>query len=164
MSAREAADVRAVVVTVSTRAAGGVYEDLAGPAVAERLGADGFSVDVWVVPDGRNFVGEAIREAAAAADLVVTCGGTGLTPADVTPEATVDVVDREIPGIAEAMRAASLRVTPMAMLSRATAGTIGRTLVVNVPGSPKAAVENLDVVRPVLRHAVDQLRGGDHPR
>ena len=156
--------MKATVVTVSTRAAGGVYEDHAGPAVADRLRADGFEVEVRVVPDGRDVVAAAIREAAVRTDLVVTCGGTGLTPSDLTPEATRDVIDREVPGIAEAMRAASLVVTPMAMLSRGTAGLLGRTLVVNLPGSPKGATENIDVIRPVLHHALDQARGGDHPR
>lgn len=157
--------MRAAVVTVSTRAAGGVYADDAGPAVAEVLREAGFSVgDVTVVPDGRAGVAAAIVQACAAADLVVTNGGTGLHPKDLTPEATLDVVDRLAPGIAEAMRAASLTVTPMAMLSRAVAGIRGQTLVLNLPGSPKGAVENLRAVLPVLRHAVDQLHGGDHAR
>ena len=156
--------MKAVVLTVSTRAASGVYADDAGPAVADRLREDGFDVEVRVVPDGLDLVATAIGEAAADADLVVTSGGTGCTPADLTPEATRSVVDREVPGIAEAMRASSLGITPMAMLSRGTAGLIGGTLVVNLPGSPRGAVENLDVVRPVLRHAVEQAQGGDHPR
>lgn len=156
--------MRAVVITVSTRASSGVYEDLAGPRVAELLADDGFETEVRVVPDGLEIVASALREAAVEAELVVTCGGTGVTPRDVTPEATRAVLDREIPGIAEAMRAASLAVTPMAMLSRATAGVLGGALLVNLPGSPKGASENLEVVRPVLRHAVDQIHGGDHPR
>jgi molybdopterin adenylyltransferase len=155
--------MRAVVVTVSTRAAGGVYDDEAGPAVAALLAETGFEVgEVRVVPDGRDVVAAAIRSACDAADVVVTSGGTGLHPKDETPEATADVVDRVVPGVAEAMRAASLAVTPMGMLSRGVAGVRGRTLVVNLPGSPKGATENLRVVLPVLRHAVDQLRGGDH--
>jgi molybdopterin adenylyltransferase len=157
--------MRAVVVTVSTRAAAGVYEDEAGPVVADALREAGFAVaEPVVVPDGLEVVIEALTAACDEADLVVTNGGTGFHPKDLTPEATQAVIDRAAPGIAEAMRAASLQVTPMAMLSRAVAGVRGRTLVVNLPGSPKAAVENLAVVVPVLRHAVDQLRGGDHPR
>ena len=154
---------RAIVITVSTRAAAGVYPDDAGPAVAQVLTQAGFTVgDVRVIPDGHGLVATEIRAACEAADLVVTSGGTGLHPKDETPDATLDVVDREIPGIAEAMRAASVAVTPMAMLSRAVAGVLGSTLVINLPGSPKAAVENLQAVLPVLDHALDQLAGGDH--
>lgn len=157
--------MRAVVVTVSTRAAAGVYPDDAGTAVAGVLRRAGFEVgDIVVVPDGRAGVAAAIVAACEGADLVVTNGGTGLHPKDLTPEATLDVVDRLAPGLAEAMRAASMTVTPMAMLSRAVAGIRGQTLVLNLPGSPKGAVENLRAVTPVLAHAIDQLRGGDHPR
>ena len=155
---------RAEVITVSTRAAAGVYDDDAGPAVAALLRAAGLVVgDVRVVPDGRATVATEIRAACEDAHLVVTTGGTGLHPRDETPEATLDVVDRQAPGLAEAMRAASLAVTPTAMLSRGVAGVRGTTLVVNLPGSPQAAVENLEVVLPVLGHALDQLGGGDHP-
>ncbi len=156
---------RAVVVTVSTRAAAGIYADDAGPAVADVLRGRGFDVaDIVVVPDGRAEVADALRTASDGADLVVTSGGTGLHPRDLTPEATRDVIEREAPGLAEAMRASSLAVTPMGMLSRGTAGTLGRTLILNLPGSPKGAVENLEAVVGVLGHALDQLSGGDHPR
>ena len=156
---------RAEVITVSTRAAAGVYGDDAGPAVADALRAAGFEVgDVRVVPDGHAVVAREIRNACEVAELVVTTGGTGLHPRDETPEATADVIDRAVPGLAEAMRAASLAVTPMGMLSRGVAGIRGTTLIVNLPGSPKAAAENLGVVVPVLRHAMEQLAGGDHAR
>ena len=157
--------MKAAVVTVSTRASAGVYADDAGPAVAGVLRQAGFEVcDVVVVPDGRSGVAQAIVAACADTDLVVTSGGTGLHPRDETPEATLDVVERLVPGLAEVMRATSLAVTPMAALSRAVAGVRGRTLVINLPGSPKGAVENLNAVVGVLTHAVDQLRGGDHRR
>lgn len=156
---------QATVITVSTRAAAGVYTDEAGPAVAAALAEAGYAVgDIRVVPDGHGLVATEIRAACEDADLVITTGGTGLHPKDETPDATLDVVEREIPGIAEAMRAASLRVTPMAMLSRAVAGVRGTTLVVNLPGSPKGSIENLQVVLPVIAHALDQLAGGDHER
>lgn len=156
---------RAAVITVSTRAAAGIYPDDAGPAVAEMLRDAGFEIaDVGVIPDGRSIVASAIRSACEDVDLVVTCGGTGLSPQDETPDATADIIDRPVPGIAEAMRAASLQVTQTAMLSRAVSGVRGTTLIINLPGSPTAARENLQAVIGMLDHAVDQLRGGDHPR
>jgi len=156
---------RAVVITVSTRASQGVYEDTTGPALVTMLEDAGFDVgDVVVVSDEQNTVAQAISSHCRSADLVVTNGGTGLNPRDVTPEATMEVVEIIVPGIAEAMRAASIEKTPMGMLSRGIAGVRGTALVVNVPGSPTAAVENLAVVLPVLGHALDQIAGGDHPR
>lgn len=156
---------RATIVTVSTRASAGVYDDEAGPGLAAVLSDAGYAVaPVMVVPDGRGVVADALRTAVPDADLVVTTGGTGLHPKDETPEATRDVIEREVPGIAEAMRAAALEITPMGMLSRAVVGVVGTTLVLNLPGSPKGATENLQVVLPALGHAIDQLRGGDHRR
>ncbi|MGI8574277.1 MAG: MogA/MoaB family molybdenum cofactor biosynthesis protein [Egibacteraceae bacterium] len=157
--------MRARVVTVSTRAAAGVYTDDAGPAVAAVLREHGFEVaEIEVVPDGFVPVRDALLRACEDADVVVSSGGTGLHPKDVTPEATLAVVEREVPGLADAMRTAALAVTPMGMLSRAVAGVRGRTLILNLPGSPKGAVENLRAIVVVLGHAVDQLRGGDHAR
>jgi molybdenum cofactor synthesis domain-containing protein len=156
---------RAAVITVSTRAANGVYEDAAGPLLVGQLEGAGFTVaPIVVVSDGRRVVADALRAALDDADVIVTTGGTGLHPNDETPRATADVIDHTVDGIAEAMRAAALKITPMGMLSRAVAGVAQRTLIVNLPGSPRAATENLAVVLPVLGHAVDQLHGGDHPR
>lgn len=161
----DAAEVRVRILTVSTRASAGIYDDTAGPAVASVLEAAGHTVvGITVVPDGREGVSAAIVAACADADVVITNGGTGMHPRDTTPEATLDVVDRVVPGIAEAIRAASLAITPMAMMSRGVAGIRDRTLVVNVPGSPKGARESVEVVVGVLAHAVDQLAAGDHVR
>jgi molybdenum cofactor synthesis domain-containing protein len=157
--------VRALVVTVSNRAAAGVYEDRGGPVLADGLRRLGFDVDgPEVVPDGAP-VETALRAAVAAAyDVVLTTGGTGLTDLDLTPEVTARVVDRTVPGIPEALRAYGIAAgVPSAVLSRGLAGVAGRTLVVNVPGSPGACRDALAVLEPVLAHAVDQLHGGDHP-
>lgn len=153
-------DRRAFVITVSDRASRGVYEDQAGPAVAGMLTSEGYEVvGMGVVPDEQPAIERAILDAAAMdVVLVVTSGGTGLSPRDVTPEATTSVCERMVPGFGEAMRAASARITPFAWLSRATAGTLGRTFVLNVPGSPKAATENLEAVLAPLAHGIKTLR------
>ncbi len=155
---------RVVVVTVSDRCAAGEREDASGPAACEALRAAGRVVQAsGVVPDGVPSVGEALRRAVAdGADVVLTLGGTGVGPRDRTPEATREVLDRELPGIAEAVRAHGREAAPTAVLSRGLAGVAGRTLVVNLPGSPAAVRQSLDVVLPLVPHVVDQLRGGDH--
>jgi cyclic pyranopterin phosphate synthase len=155
----------AAVVVCSTRSAAGQREDASGPAVIAALEAAGWDVapDPLVVPDEEGTIAEAIvRLADAGHRLVLTSGGTGLTPNDVTPSATRGVIDREVPGLAELMRAAGLASTPMAALSRGVVGVRGTTLIANLPGSPRGAVESLAALLPVLRHAVEQLAGGDH--
>jgi molybdenum cofactor synthesis domain-containing protein len=155
---------RAVVVTASNRAAAGVYEDRSGRALAEGLRALGFAVDgPHVCEDDATLLEEVLREAlASGADVVLTTGGTGLSPTDVTPEATRAVLEREAPGIAEAVRRYGEGAVPTSVLSRGLAGTAGRTLIVNLPGSLGGVRDGLAVLGPLLPHVVSQLRGGDH--
>ena len=156
---------RAVVVTASNRAAAGVYADRSGQAVADGLRELGFDVgEPVVLPDDRAALAAALRDAAATgADLVLTTGGTGCSPTDVTPEATRDVIDREAPGLAEAIRAYGAPKVPTAVLSRGIAGLRGQTLIVNLPGSTGGVKDGLAVLGPLLPHLLSQLRGGDHP-
>lgn len=149
----------ALVLTISDGVAAGTREDDAGLALAEALEAQGFAVDRDTVPDERPSIEAAIRAAASDHLLVVTTGGTGLTPRDVTPQATQAVIDYEVPGLAEAIRAHGRAKTPMADLSRGVVGVRDRSLIVNVPGSPRAALENLDALAPTLRHALETLAG-----
>jgi molybdopterin adenylyltransferase len=154
----------ALVITASDGAAAGVREDASGAQVAARLEALGFTVERLVIADDRPTIEAALVAGAARHPLIVTTGGTGLTPRDVTPQATQAVIDYEIPGLAEAMRATGRASTPFADLSRGVVGVRGRSLVVNLPGSPKGALESIDAIAGVLEHALDTLAGPyDHP-
>ena len=154
--------LRAGVLTISDRSSQGLREDASGPQLAEMLRQQEIEV-VWtaVVPDEEREISQALSRWADenSADLILTSGGTGLSPRDVTPEATMAVIQRLIPGMAEAMRAASLLKTPHAMISRAIAGVRGKTLIINLPGSPKGAAENLEAVMPAIKHAIAKIQG-----
>ena len=165
MESLPAAEHDAVVVTCSNRSAAGEREDASGPALVGMLGEAGFNVapEAVVVADDETEIAALLaRLADAGHRLILTTGGTGLTPSDVTPAATRRVIEREAPGLAELMRAAGMTSTPMAALSRGVVGSRGRTLIANLPGSPSGATESLTALLPVLRHALEQLAGGDH--
>ncbi|MFT4220476.1 MAG: MogA/MoaB family molybdenum cofactor biosynthesis protein [Microbacterium sp.] len=157
--------VAAVVITVSDRAAAGARDDASGPVAVAALREAGFACDdPVVVSDGADSVQGALRAAlAAGARLVVTTGGTGIGPRDRTPEGTVAVLERELPGIAEELRRLGAAHKPAGMLSRGLAGVAGDALVVNLPGSPGAVASGMPVVLSIARHVIDQLGGGDHP-
>ena len=150
----------AIIITVSDRCFRGEREDLSGPALAERLREAGFTLlPPALVPDEQPQIEAALLAACSAdAALVLTTGGTGFAPRDVTPEATLAVLEKQVPGIPEAMRAASMQITPRGMLSRSAAGIRGRSLIVNLPGSPKAALENLEPLLSALLHGLQMLR------
>ena len=154
---------RGRVITASNRAATGVYADRSGPVIVAWLRERGYECpQAVVVPDGEP-VGDALRDAVGAGiDVVLTTGGTGIAPTDATPEATRALLDYEVPGLADAIRAAGAPTVPTAVLSRGLSGVAGRTLVVNLPGSTGGVRDGLGVLAGVLDHAVDQLRGGDH--
>ena len=163
--------MRVAIVTISDRSSRGEREDLGGPAIREALTDAQLDVDVVdyrVIPDEESSISEALFHLSERSDvdLILTTGGTGLAPRDVTPQVTLNAIDFEVPGIAEAMRAASLKVTPASMLSRGVAGVRRATLIINLPGSPKAVRENLAAIAAALPHAVETLRGGvgDHNR
>ena len=151
----------AAVITVSDRASSGGYTDLSGPKVSEMLTDSGYEVtDMFIIPDEKNKIIESLEsEAEKGTSLIITTGGTGFAPRDVTPEATREVIEKEAHGIAEYMRSESMKVTPRGMLSRGIAGIKGRSLIINLPGSPKGAAENLGFVLPHLAHGLDMLNG-----
>lgn len=153
--------IRFGILTLSDRSSRGERADLSGPALATLIQEEGWSlIKHEVLPDDQPSIREILASWSDSGelDVILTTGGTGFSPRDVTPEATRAVIERDAPGLAEAMRAASLRVTPHAMLSRIVTGIRGKTLIINLPGSPKGATENLQVIIPVLSHAVQLLR------
>jgi len=156
--------IKAAVLTMSDKGSRGEREDLTGPAIMQIIKENGFSVDYYkVIPDDFNTI---VKELTYICDelkieLVLTNGGTGFSKRDITPEATEKVIERKVPGIAEAMRLKSLQITPKAMLSRAVSGIRGDTLIINLPGSPKAAKENLEFILPAVPHGIDILTGRD---
>jgi molybdenum cofactor synthesis domain-containing protein len=165
--------LRFAILTVSDRSAAGAREDLSGPALADAVERAGWSVsDRAIIPDDLQPISDQLIKWADSGQIqiILTTGGTGFAPRDVTPEATEAVIDRQAPGLAEAMRAGSMRITPHAMLSRASAGIRKKTLIINLPGSPKGALENFQIIAPVLSHAVqllendDRAEAGHYPR
>lgn len=151
--------ITVAVLTLSDKGSRGERNDTSGPLIAEIIKDIGEIKYYDILPDERNLIREQLLEYTDKVDLILTTGGTGLSPRDVTPEATLDVIEKEVPGISEAMRAAGLKKTDRAMLSRAVAGIKGQTLIINLPGSPKAVRENLEVVLGVIQHAIEKIKG-----
>jgi molybdenum cofactor synthesis domain-containing protein len=152
--------IRTAIITLSDKGSRGEREDLGGPLIREMIGKIGADVQYYeIIPDEIELIKEKLMEYSTKVDLVLTTGGTGLSPRDVAPEATRAVIDREVPGIAEAMRAEGMKKTKRAMLSRAVAGVRGQALIINLPGSPRAVKEGLEIIMDVLAHAIEKIKG-----
>ena len=152
--------IKVAIITLSDKGSKGQREDTSGPAIEELVKKiDAGIVSYEILPDDKAKIKRKLISLSKKADLILTTGGTGVSPRDVTPDATREVIQYEIPGIAEAMRAESLKKTPFAMISRAVAGVRGETLIINLPGSPKAVKENLAVILPVLQHTIEKIKG-----
>ena len=152
--------ITAAIITLSDKGSRGEREDLGGPLIREMIKTISAEVLHYeIIPDEKELIKEKLIEYSRSADLIITTGGTGLSPRDVAPDATLEVIEREIPGIAEAMRMAGLKITNRAMLSRAVAGIRGKTLIINLPGSPKAVKEGLEAIMDVLPHAIEKIKG-----
>jgi molybdopterin adenylyltransferase len=152
--------ITVAVLTMSDKGSKGEREDLSGPLIEDMIKVIGAEVKYCeILPDEKEIIKEKLIEYSKKADLILTTGGTGLSPRDVTPEATLEVIDRQVPGIAEAMRSAGLKKTNRSMLSRAVAGVKERSLIINLPGSPKAVKENLSVILDVIPHAIEKIKG-----
>ncbi|MFA4920312.1 MAG: MogA/MoaB family molybdenum cofactor biosynthesis protein [Thermodesulfovibrionales bacterium] len=152
--------ITVAVLTLSDKGSKGEREDASGPLIREMLKGIDAEVKYYdILPDEKELIKEKLIEYGKLVDLILTTGGTGLSPRDVTPEATIEVIERQIPGIAEAMRIEGLKKTRRAMLSRAVAGVRGKTLIINLPGSPKAVKENLEIILGVLPHAIEKIKG-----
>lgn len=152
--------ISVAILTLSDKGSKGEREDLSGPAIGEMLKGIGAEIRHYeILPDEKDMIKEKLIEFSPKVDLILTTGGTGLSPRDVTPDATKGVIDREIPGIAEIMRSEGMKKTRRSMLSRAVAGVRGQTLIVNLPGSPKAVKENLEVILDILPHAIEKIKG-----
>jgi molybdenum cofactor synthesis domain-containing protein len=152
--------ITVAIITLSDKGSRGEREDLSGPAIREIIKKIGASVEHYeIIPDEKELIKEKLIDYSRKVDLILTTGGTGLSPRDVTPDATLEVIDRQIPGIAEAMRMEGLKKTDRAMLSRAVAGVRGSALIINLPGSPKAIREGLEVIVDIIPHAVEKIKG-----
>jgi len=152
--------IKVAVLTLSDKGSKGEREDKSGPLIGKIIKKiNGKIINYDILPDKKNLIKRKLLSLCNKADLILTTGGTGLSPRDITPEATLEVIKREIPGIAEAMRSKGIKKTPYAMISRAVAGVRGKTLIINLPGSPRAVKENLEVILPALSHAVEKIKG-----